>query len=116
MREAGSTLAADMWPREVKVGGVGSSAGRGLFALARRLGFEGATESTATQQGAAPDRPQCCRFSGFSALLVVGRDWRAAGELSVLSRRAALLCAILFEGDKNGRKCISNIGKQGGGV
>lgn len=37
---------------------------------------------TASEQGAAPDRPQCCRFSSVSALVVVGRDWRAAGELS----------------------------------
>ncbi len=39
MREGGSTLAADSWRREVKVGGVGSPAGRGLVALARRSGF-----------------------------------------------------------------------------
>ncbi len=41
MREAGSTLAAGKWLREVKVGGVGSVGGRGLVALARRLGFGG---------------------------------------------------------------------------
>ena len=41
MREAGSTLAADMSRREVKVGGVGCVGGRGLLALERRLGFEG---------------------------------------------------------------------------
>ena len=40
MHEAGSTLAAGSWSCEVKVGGVGVLAGRGLLALARRLGFE----------------------------------------------------------------------------
>ena len=89
MREAGSTLAADTWSREVKVGGVGFAGGRGLLALAQRLGFGWRNESTATQQGAAPDRPQCCRFSSSPALLVVGRSWRAAGELSVRPLRAA---------------------------
>ncbi len=52
---------------------------------------ESETNITATQPGAAPDRPQCCRFSGFVARLKLGRGWRAAGELSVLSLRAALL-------------------------
>ena len=83
MREAGSTLAADMSRREPIFGGVGSVGGRGLRALARCLGFEAERNNTATQQGAAPDRPQCCRFCGFVARLVVGRDWRAAGELGV---------------------------------
>ena len=84
MREAGSTLAADMRSREVIFGGVGFGGGRGLLALARRLGFGWRNESTATQQGAAPDRPQCGRFCGCVALVIVGRDWRAAGELSVV--------------------------------
>ena len=71
--------------------------GCGFLALARRLGFGGQNVSTtAAQQGAAPDRPQCCRFSGFPALLIVGRDWRAAGELSVVLRRAAWMRVILF--------------------
>jgi hypothetical protein len=34
----------------------------GLVALAVRLGFGARNKSTATQQGAAPDRPQCRRF------------------------------------------------------
>ncbi len=58
-----------------------------MLALARRLGVRGRNKSTATQPGAAPDRPQCCRFSGFSARLIFGRSWRAAGELSVVSLR-----------------------------
>ncbi len=62
MREAGSTLAADTWPREAKVGGVGSFGGRGFVALAQRLGFGWRNKSTATQPGAAPDRPQSPRF------------------------------------------------------
>ncbi len=89
MPEAGSTLAADIWSCEVKVGVVGCVGGRGLVALARRLGFEAQNKSTATQPGAAPDRPQCRRFCGFSALLLVGCSWRAAGELSVRAQRAA---------------------------
>jgi len=35
----GSTLADDIWLREVKVAGVGSCGGRGFSALALRLGF-----------------------------------------------------------------------------
>ena len=89
MREAGSTLAADMWSREVELGGVGSFGGRGFSALARRLGFGWRNKSTATQQGAAPDRPQCRRFCSFVAQLKVGRNWRAAGELGVVPSRAA---------------------------
>ncbi len=83
----GSTLVAGRWLREVEVGGVGLVGGHGLLALARRLGFGWRNESTATQQGAAPDRPQCCRFCSFSARLKVGLNWRAAGELSVVSLR-----------------------------
>ncbi len=41
MREAGSTLAADMLRREVEVVGVGVAAGRGLLALVRVLGCGG---------------------------------------------------------------------------
>ena len=36
---------------------------------------------TAIEQGAASDRPQGCRFCGFSAQIVVGCNGRAAGEL-----------------------------------
>ena len=89
MREEGSTLAAGRWSLWVRLCGVGVSAGAASWLWRRVWALGGETESTATQQDAAPDRPQCCRFSGFAALLVVGRDWRAAGELSVLSRRAA---------------------------
>ena len=42
------------------------------------------------QPGAAPDRPQCCRFSGSPALVIVGRNWRAAGELG----RCAAACGV----------------------
>ena len=41
MREAGSTLAAGSWPLRARLGVVGSVGGRGLLALARRLGFGG---------------------------------------------------------------------------
>ena len=87
MHEAGSTLAAGSRSLRARVGGVGSFGGRGLLALARRLGFGSKINNTATQQGAAPDRPQCCRFCGCAARLKVGRDWRAAGELSVVPPR-----------------------------
>ena len=42
----------------------------------------GSNLSTAAQQGAAPDRRQFGSFYSVSALLLVGRDWAAAGELS----------------------------------
>ena len=77
----GSTLAAQSWSLWAMCGGVGvfvaaaCSLWRGVWAAG------GETNTTAAQQGAAPDRPQCCRFSGSPALLIVGRDWRAAGEL-----------------------------------
>jgi hypothetical protein len=40
-----------------------------------------ATQSnTAAQPITAPDCPQCCRWCGSSALVILGRSWRAAGE------------------------------------
>ena len=41
MREAGSTLAADIWSLPAIFGGVGSFGGRGFSALVRRLGSAG---------------------------------------------------------------------------
>ena len=63
-------------------GGAACSLWRGVWVSGR------VAESTAAQQGAAPDRPQCCRFCGSPARLVVGRGWRAAGELVVVWLRA----------------------------
>jgi len=85
---------AVLWPLEVGCFGRGFvasalSAGA-VWSLWRSVWASGrAAQSTATQPGAAPDRPQCCRFCGCVARLKVGRDWRAAGELSVVPMRAA---------------------------
>ena len=74
-------------------GGAACSLWRNVWVLAGR------NKLTAAQPGAAPDRPQCCRFSSVLARLVVGRDRRAAGELSVLSLRAAWLHALELKED-----------------
>ena len=83
-REGGSTLAADIWLLRARLGGVGVfvAPARSLWRGVRRSAFGRQNKTTAAQQGAAPDRPQCCRFSSLPARLKVGRDWRAAGELS----------------------------------
>ena len=62
---------------------------------------------TSAQQGAAPDRPQCRRFFSFVARLKLGRDWRAAGELSVVLLRPlgcvrqAVLWPLILRGVKS---------------
>ena len=55
---------------------------RGLVALADTFSGGRGFVNTAAQQGAAPDRRQFGSFYSVSALLLVGRDWAAAGELS----------------------------------
>jgi len=52
----------------------------------------GETNITATQQGAATDRRQFGSFCSVSALLLVGRNWAAAGELSRSVACAQLEC------------------------
>ena len=48
----------------------------------------------AAQQGAAPDRRQSGRFCSVSALLLVGRDWAAAGELGRSASARSLVDAL----------------------
>ena len=76
MREAGSTLAAGRWLLWARLRGVGSFGGRGLLALVRRLAFGAQNKSTATQQGAAPDRLQPALWSFLPSLRL-----SAAGDL-----------------------------------
>ena len=94
-----STLAADIWPREIKVGGVGVVGRCGVAACggSTRVGAfvvpacwrwlmrssGGERNNTATQQGAAPDRLQ---LRSFLAPLP------AAGELSRCAACARLGC------------------------
>ena len=85
MREGGSTLAADMSCREPIFGGVGFGGGRGLLALARRLAFRAQNKSTATQQGAAPDRLQLRSFlTSLPAAGELGRSAAARGVTKLL--------------------------------
>jgi len=73
-----------------------SPAGFGLLRLirfgsgqSRRAARQAAAQTSqhAAQQGAAPDRRQFGSFCSVSALLVVGRSWAAAGELSRCAAR-----------------------------
>ncbi len=81
---------AVLWPLEsgcvkLKFGGVGVFGGRGLVALARRLGFGCERNNTATQQGAAPDRLQL----RLSLVPRFSLRFRRRVSLVVVLRRAA---------------------------
>ena len=94
MREAGSTLAAGSWLLWARLRGVGCVGGRGLVALARRLGFGGATDSTAAQQGAAPDRLQLRSSFLLTSLPAAGELGRCVAA-SALSRVMAVLWPLI---------------------
>jgi len=65
-----------------------SQTSRKTKAKCRRTKQRSSSKSqTTAQQGAAPDRRQFGSFCSVSALLVVGRNWAAAGELGVLPVR-----------------------------
>ena len=102
-----TSCCAAAWMREAKAQStlvVGQAvlcgAGGGRGAVVRFPALRQVRHYSSAQPGAAPDRPQCCRFCGFLARLTVGRDWRAAGELSVVPSRKTWLYVILTDDER----------------